>query len=131
MLEEGAVYSYSFLWAREADAGEESGRKNRPACLLIRPSVNPDILYVFAITSRSPAEGRVAEKLPPLECIRCGLREPAWIILDEYNIALAGQLHDFASLEATGKFSAGFVKSLAEKAVTAAKSGRSSGVLRN
>jgi hypothetical protein len=131
VLEEGAVYTYSFLWAREAEAGEESGRKNRPSCLLIRPSSNRDILYMFAITSRPPAEGRVAVMLPELECGRCNLREPAWIMLDEYNISLATELHDFASLEPIGRFSAGFVKSAAEKAISIAKSGRARGVLRN
>jgi hypothetical protein len=131
LLEEGEVYSYSFLWAREADTGEESGKKNRPVCLLIRPSRNSDILYMFAITSRPPTEGRIAEKLPPLECRRCKLREPAWITLDEYNITLASELHDFASLEPVGRLSAGFVKSLAESAVNAIKSGRARGVLRN
>jgi hypothetical protein len=131
MLEEGAVNTYSFLWAREAEAGEESGRKNRPSCLLIRPSSNRDILYMFAITSRPPEDGRIAEMLPALECRRCNLHDPAWIILDEYNISFATELHDFASLEPIGRFSDGFVKSVAEKAISVAKSGRARGVLRN
>ena len=130
MLEAGAVYSYSFLWPREADASEESGRKSRPACLLIRPSIAPDILYMFAITSRPPGTDRIAEMLPAAECIRCGLREPAWIVLDEYNISLASATHDFASLQPIGRLSAKFVKSLAQTAMLLAKAGRTRGVLR-
>jgi hypothetical protein len=131
MLEAGAIYSYSFLWAREADAGEESGRKDRPACLLLRPSLHPDLLYMFAITSRAPLPGRAAHLLPAQECKKCGLHEPAWIILDEYNVTLASELHDFASLTPLGSLSPALIKSLAEKVVAAIGSGRARGVRRN
>jgi hypothetical protein len=130
-FEAGAVFSYSYLWAREAEAGEESGRKNRPACLLIRLSRKQDRLYMFAITSRPPTAGRIAEELSLLECKRCGLTAPAWIILDEFNVTLASELHDFASLRPLGKLSLAFVKMALKKAFLAAKTSHALGVIRS
>jgi hypothetical protein len=129
-FEAGAVFSYSYLWAREAEAGEESGRKNRPARLLIRLSRNED-LYMFAITSRRPTAGRVAEELNLLECKRCGLNAPAWIILYKFNVTLASELHDFASLRPLGKLSPAFVKIALRKAFLAGKTSHARGVVRS
>ncbi len=131
MLEHGAVYSYSYLQAREADSGEESGRKNRPACFLVRPSRRPDLMYLFAITSQEPTKHRVAEKLPSAECRRCGLRESAWLVLDEYNIAIDSELHDFMSLAPLGNFSQNYLKHILEIAIEAAVSGRAPAILRS
>ncbi len=33
MRRDGEIYSYDFLWKREAERGEEAGRKTRPVCL--------------------------------------------------------------------------------------------------
>ena len=33
--EHGQVILYSYLWAREFDRGEESGRKARPTCVML------------------------------------------------------------------------------------------------
>ena len=131
MLERGAAYSYNYLWAREADSAEESGRKNRAACFLVRPSCQPDLMYLFAITSQEPAKHRVAEKLPSAECQRCGLREPAWLMLDEYNIAIDSELHDFTSLNPLGNFSPNYLKHILKIAVEAAVTGRSRAILRS
>jgi hypothetical protein len=86
---------------------------------------------MFAITSQMPAANRVAEKLTRGDCARCGLREPAWIVLDEYNICIMPALHDFVSLDPVGKLSSGYLKIVAAKARDAIKSGRARGVLRN
>ena len=131
MFERGEVYSYSYLWAREAAAGEESGRKNRPACLLIRPSRQPDLLFMFAITSREPRVGRIFEKVPTGECARCGLEEPAWIMLDEYNVAIETERHDFESLEPTGKFSSAFLGRIVRKVIEAAANDPARRVIRS
>jgi hypothetical protein len=86
---------------------------------------------MFAITSRTPAADRVAERLTSSDCSRCGLREPAWIVLDEYNICVQPALHDFISLDPLGKLSSGYLKQVSAKAREAIKSGRARGVLRN
>jgi hypothetical protein len=36
MLKAGDVIRYGYLWAREAAKGGESGRKARPACIVVR-----------------------------------------------------------------------------------------------
>ena len=130
-LEAGAVYSYHYLWSREADAGEESRRKSRPACLLITLSGQADRLYMFAITSRPPAAGRIAEELNQLECKRCGLTAPAWIMLDEFNVTPSQELHDFESLRPLGKLSPAFCKAAISKAILADRAERSRAVIRN
>jgi hypothetical protein len=130
-FEAGAVFSYSYLWAREAEAGEESGRKYRPACLLIRLSRKEDRLYMFAITSRRPIAGRIAEELNQLECKRCNLTAPAWIILDEFNVTLISELHDFVSLRPLGKLSPAFVKLALKRAFLAAQTSHAPGVIRS
>jgi hypothetical protein len=127
----GEVYRYSYLWAREAEAGEESGRKDRPACVLVRPSTQPELIFLYPITSMQPSNGRIAELMPAPEARRCGLTSPTWVVLDEYNIAAESGLHDFASLKPLGTLSSPFIRLLLGKALTSAKNSRSRGVLRN
>lgn len=131
MFEQGNVYLYSYLWAREAHRGEVSGRKDRPSCLLLRPVSRPDILFLFAITSQPPSVGRVYEALTASDCHRCGLREPAWLILDEYNISYASDPHEFASLKPLGKLGSEVLRKAAEKAAAAARSGKARRIIRN
>lgn len=109
MFEIGAVYNYAYLWARQRDAGEISGRKNRPAALLLRNSRLPDLLFMFAISSSPPDSGRLALRLSPSECDRAGLRSPAWIYLDEFNVSSAADPVDFAGVAPLGNLSRSFV----------------------
>jgi hypothetical protein len=41
MLERGQIVRFFYLWKRQADAGEESGRKARPVCIVVRTPDNP------------------------------------------------------------------------------------------
>ena len=50
MLERGQIVRFHYLWARQADAGEESGRKARPVCMVVRAPGNPGAVYLFPIT---------------------------------------------------------------------------------
>lgn len=52
------VLSYSYLWSSEHVRGETSGRKDRPAAIVvIRTDLGPDkIVYVVPITHAQPAE---------------------------------------------------------------------------
>ena len=119
MFKVGAVYRYSFLWSRENLAGEVSGRKDRPTCLLIRSVDNPDILVLFPITSRSADELEYGLRIPDAECRKAGLASPAWIVMDELNLALASDPLDFASLTPIGEFSLGFREILLARAKAA------------
>lgn len=109
MFEVGAVYRYSYLWARQNSGGEQSGRKDRPACLLLKNPRLPDLLFLFPISSLPPDRGETAFAIPERECRNAGLRSPAWLYLDEFNIASASDPLDFASLRPAGLFSGGFV----------------------
>ncbi len=86
---------------------------------------------MFAITSRPPDAGRITEELNQLECQRCGLTAPAWIILDEFNVTPSIELYDFSSLRPLGKLSPAFVKMAIRKAILAGKTRRARAIIRN
>jgi len=75
-------------------AGETEGRKNRPACLVlrIRNAKRPvHHLVLLAISSQPPRPDQIALEIPDTERRRAGLsRYPrAWIIVSEYNYDIA------------------------------------------
>jgi hypothetical protein len=109
----GDIVRFNYLWAREAEAGEESGRKARPVCVIIRTSADPAALYLLPLTSRAPTKARAALAVPDTECKRGGLRSPCWIICDEYNRVTMDLAHDFESLASIGAFSVTFLKQIA------------------
>jgi hypothetical protein len=84
----GLVISYNYLWAREYDRHEESGRKARPACvqIIIARNESATIVALFPITSQPPYKDRTALQIPEMEARRIGLTIPSWIILDEWNL---------------------------------------------
>ncbi len=59
-IQHGDVIRYSYLWAREFDQGEHSGRKARPTCVMIVvPSRDgPSKTLLFPITSQPPTSRR-------------------------------------------------------------------------
>jgi hypothetical protein len=83
------VLSYAFLWGRENDRGETSGRKDRPAAIvIIRSDLGPaDLVYVVPITHSQPVEGDTSKILIPRQIKdRLGLdEERSWVDLTEYN----------------------------------------------
>jgi hypothetical protein len=109
----GDIVRFNYLWAREAEVGEESGRKARPVCVIVRTATDPSALFLLPLTSRPPAKTRAALVVPEIECKRGGLRSPCWIICDEYNRVTMDLAHDFESLDAVGTFSASFLKQIA------------------
>lgn len=85
----GMVISYSFLWKREYQRGETSGRKDRPvAIVVIRSDIGPaDLVYAVPITHSESSAGDMS-RLPVPRSIkqRLGLDdEPSWIDVSEYN----------------------------------------------
>lgn len=94
-LRTGAVIRYSYLWSREAAAGETEGRKFRPTAVGVRiPEANgEDVLVLFPITSKEPARARFAAEIPDTEKRRAGLdgNIRLWIVLEEYNQDVVGQ----------------------------------------
>jgi hypothetical protein len=83
------VVSYSFLWKREQEKAESSGRKNKPAAIVvIRSDLGPgERVYVVPITHFGPAQGDQTKiAIPQVVTQRLGLdEERSWIDISEYN----------------------------------------------
>ena len=84
----GLVIYYNYLWAREYDRQEESGRKARPVCvqIIVAGGDGGSVVALFPITSQPPQSGRTAVEVPEMEARRIGLNVPAWIIVDEWDL---------------------------------------------
>jgi len=131
MLERGRIVRFFYLWKRQAKAGEESERKARPVCIVIRTPDNPARLFLFPITSQEPDDSRIALAFNQIECKRAGLAYPCWIILDEYNRVDLDQAYDFDGTRPLGAVSPAFLKEIAKKIQSAAADGRLSAVQRS
>ena len=87
--EPGLVIPCVYLWRREHDAGEESGRKVRPTLVVIAITLaSTDTLRVAVcpITTQTPASDRAALEVPSRVKTHLGLdAAQSWIICDEYN----------------------------------------------
>ena len=85
--ETGLVVRYRYLWRRQADAGEETGRKARPACVVI-PVGSGEEVVLLPLTTQPPGEDRAALQVPETERRRLKLKgdSPTWIIVDEANV---------------------------------------------
>jgi hypothetical protein len=82
------VLSYSYLWSHEAEAGEESGRKDRPVVVVIARVEHKGGtgLLVAPITHTPPERSADAVEVPANVKKQLGLdRERSWIILTELN----------------------------------------------
>lgn len=131
MLERGQVVRFFYLWKRQADAGEESGRKARPVCIVVRTPTTPGAVFLFPITSQEPTPDRLALAFSQIECRRAGLAAPCWIILDEYNRVDLDKAFDFESTKPIGAVSPAFLEKIALNVKEAAARRRLSGVVRS
>lgn len=130
MFERGDIARFNYLWAREAKKGEESGRKPRPVCVVIRLPGTPPRLFLFPITTLPPAASRIAIAFPEMERKRAGLDQPCWLILDEYNRIEADKAYDFESVRPIGRISPAFLRKIAERIQSAATQGRLTSISR-
>ena len=131
MFERGQVVRFHYLWARQASVGEESGRKGRPVCIVVRTPGNPGAVYLFPITSQEPRSERISLSLSEMECRRVGLSFPCWIILDEYNRVELDKAFDFDSTKPIGSVSAAFLEKVAALIKQASASRQVRGVNRS
>lgn len=127
----GEVYFYNYLWRREQLSGEESGRKARPAVLIFRSATDPARLFLFPITTQRPDASREAIDIPKSERDRCGLGQPCWLIIDEFNITLDTRSYDFASLTPLGRLSDRFYATLARRIASVIRAGAAKHVKRS
>ncbi|MBP2448609.1 hypothetical protein [Rhizobium leguminosarum] len=131
MFEVGDIVRFHYLWKRQADAGEETGRKARPVCVVVRTGAVPGVVFLFAITSQMPPDERISLPISQIESRRAGLDFPCFIILDEYNRVELDKAFDFESTVPLGSFSPAFLKKIARTVKDAAASRRISAVSRS
>lgn len=116
----GSVIIYPYLWLREALGGETSGRKSRPAAVVVRrPSASGDVIALLAITSQSPSKSQAAIEIPDAEKRRAGLDGDLrlWIVFDEYNVDVVGNSFYLEPQTPIGSFSKAFFVPLFERFV--------------
>lgn len=130
MFEQGDIVRFNYLWARQAKRGEESGRKARPACIVVKSGGNPATLFLLPLTSRPPADGTTGLPVPEMERRRAGLQSPCWVIVDEYNRVMDDHLHDFDDHAPLGRFSLAFLKKVAGALKSQVMARRAQAVLR-
>src|SRR5258708_32980984 len=108
----GLVICYNYLWAREHDRGEESGRKPGPACvqIIIGDSESGTVVASFPITIQPPRAERAALAIPETDAHRIGLRIPSWIIVDEWNLDDLARSPHIADSRPIGLLSSAFMK---------------------
>lgn len=115
----GQVFDYHYLWEREAKKGEEEGRKKRPACMTVvaMNAKGQHILFIAAITTKSPTGDTVALEIPETEAFRAKLSTnvPLWVIASELNADILEQSFVLEDRTARGQFGVSFTKAVARK----------------
>ena len=110
-LQTGTVLRYTYLWARQATAGETEARKDRPVAVGVRLArKSGDLILFFPITSKEPEASRFATEIPPSEKRQAGLDVDMrlWLILDEFNKDIVGQSFYLEPTPPLGSFSKAF-----------------------
>ncbi len=109
---EGDIWSYPYLWARQASKGETEGRKVRPSAVAIIVEVRDgkhEIVFL-AVTSQAPEPARFSVEIPDTEKRRAGQDgdKELWIILDEHNLDILEQSYYLEPKRRLGAFSSKF-----------------------
>jgi hypothetical protein len=119
----GIVILYDYLWAHQADRGEDSGRKSRPCCVhvIVRSDRGP-VSALFPITSR-PAASRAALSIPETELRRVNL-SAGYVVVDELNLDDFPRSPYVADPKPLGTFSAAFMRRIRTAAAEAVRSGQ-------
>ncbi len=62
-----STISYAYVWDREAQSGQEEGRKDRPCVIALAVERQPDgetLVTVLPVTHRLPADPTAAIEIP-------------------------------------------------------------------
>lgn len=117
----GCVVRYPYLWARQAEAGESEGRKDRPTAVAFRV-VRPggDRVLLIPITTSPPTADTWAVEVPDSEKRAAGLdpRLRQWIVLDEANTDVVSGSFYLSESMVIGQFSSGFFYPLVRQMVS-------------
>ncbi|MGA9766864.1 MAG: hypothetical protein WA265_16130 [Rhodomicrobium sp.] len=110
--EPGLTISYAYVWDREAQSGQEEGRKDRPCVIALAVERQPDgetLVTVLPVTHRPPADPEAAIEIPAAVKKHLGLDdERSWVIVSE-----GGQFvwpgYDLRKVRGTDRFDYGFL----------------------
>lgn len=84
----GLVISYSYLWRREYQAGQDEGMKDRPCAIVLTKKTEGDdiVVTVAAITHSPPENPEMAVEIPVRVKEHLNLdSERSWVICNEVN----------------------------------------------
>jgi hypothetical protein len=85
--EPGLVVSYSYLWNREAQDGQEEGRKDRPCVIALAVQRRQDgetWVTVLPVTHSPPQEVAAAVEIPSAVKRHLGLDDArSWVVVSE------------------------------------------------
>lgn len=84
----GQLIRYSYLWHRQAEAGQEEGLKDRPCAVVIatRSGEGEPVLYLAPVTHSRPAASALGVEIPRQTRQRLKLDdERCWIVTTEVN----------------------------------------------
>ncbi len=86
----GLVFRYEYIWKRQELAGQTTGEKERPACVVLTVSggAGDQRVLIVPITTRAPGPDSPALEIPQAVKRHLGLDagRPSWIILSEANL---------------------------------------------
>ena len=106
----GQVFEYHYLWDREAKQGATEGRKKRPSCMtiVIENAQGQHVLFIAAITTKSPIGDTIAIEIPETEAHRAKLSTdvPLWVVVSELNADILEQSYVLEDRTARGQFGA-------------------------
>jgi hypothetical protein len=87
--EAGLVISYSYLWRRERQAGQDEGLKNRPSVIVLsveRQEAGATVVTVLPITHSTPTQPSDAVEIPTPIKRHLGLDDHrSWVVVAEGN----------------------------------------------
>ncbi|MBX4335606.1 hypothetical protein [Bartonella raoultii] len=112
MFKVGDVIRYYYLWHEQSQKGEDSGRKSRPACVVVKTDTH---FFLFPITSQEPHNLQFSLKIPETECKRAKLTKDSWLCVDEFNVTPCKDFFDFESIRPQECFSIAFMRKIALK----------------
>lgn len=125
----GLVINYGYVWRREAERGQEEGRKYRPSAIIL--ASKDGRVLVVPITHSPPKPGSTAIELPKQIKDMLGLDDArSWVITNEVNF-FTWPGYDLAPINQTqpkrvsyGQLPPGFTRLLTERVRAHAKSGQ-------
>jgi len=110
--EPGLVISFAYLWHDEYQAGQEEGRKDRPAVIVLAVEQGtgaPPLITVLPVTHTPPNKSGIAIEIPQAVKQHLGLdHERSWVIVSEGN-EFQWPGYDLRKIPRTDRYDYGFL----------------------